>query len=242
LAWVYFSLEWRTFDLFVRPDLLGSPEHDDLLGWVEKRLAGLLRERNGSEIRTMWLSEDDPVMVSLLERRGFTRAEGYTNHLERSLTGSLPARELPAGFLVRQVAGEFEAGRRAAVSYAAFSSRLPFEVYQQRYHSFMRSPAYDLERDLVVVAPDGSFAAFCIFWIDPENRVGLFEPVGTHPDYQRRGLGAAVMAEGLRRLGDEGMCSAIVKPEHDNPAALHLYQSLGFQVTNRLRTYVKHIE
>jgi ribosomal protein S18 acetylase RimI-like enzyme len=240
-AWVYLSLDWRTFDLFVRPDLLGSLEHDDLLGWAEVQLGRLLRDRNGVEIRTMWVLEDDRVMVSLLERRGFTRIEGYMDYLERSLIGSLPARSLPVGFVVRPVAGEFEVGRRASASHAAFSSRLPFEAYRLRYLDFMRSPAYDLERDLVVVAPDGSFAAFCIFWLDSANRVGLFEPVGTHPDFQRKGLGGAVMAAGLHRLQVEGMRSAIVVAEHDNPAALRLYESLGFRVTNRFRTYVKPI-
>ena len=60
----------------------------------------------------------------------------------------------------------------------------------------MRSPVYCHNLDIVAIAPDGQIGAFCIVWMDPVNKVGLFEPVGTHPDYQRKGLGKAVMVEG----------------------------------------------
>ena len=49
--------------------------------------------------------------------------------------------------------------------------------------------------------PDGELAAFCTVWVDPETRTAVFEPVGTHPNHQKRGLGKAVMTEGLRRAG-----------------------------------------
>jgi ribosomal protein S18 acetylase RimI-like enzyme len=105
----------------------------------------------------------------------------------------------------------------------------------------MRSPAYVPDHDLVAFDPGGRVAAFCVIWADPDNRVGLFEPVGAHPDFQRRGLGKAVMAEGLRRMRKEGLLSAIVGAEYDNPAALGLYRSLGFRIVNRICTYKKSI-
>ena len=40
---------------------------------------------------------------------------------------------------------------------------LPFDQYWPRYQSFMRSEVYEAERDRVVAAPDGRFAAFCIY-------------------------------------------------------------------------------
>ena len=53
----------------------------------------------------------------------------------------------------------------------------------------MRSPVYDRDLDIVAVSADDRIGAFCIVWMDAVNRVGLFEPVGTHPDFQRKGLG-----------------------------------------------------
>ena len=105
----------------------------------------------------------------------------------------------------------------------------------------MRSPVYDPELDIVAVGADGRIGAFCIVWIDPVNQIGLFEPVGTHPDYHRKGLGRAVMQEGLHRLQAHGMKSAIVSTNEDNPAAIKLYETAGFQVINRLGTYEKEV-
>ena len=53
-------------------------------------------------------------------------------------------------------------------------------------------------------------------WFDPVNAVGLFEPVGTHPDFQGQGLGKAVMAEGLRRMKAAGMRRAILGFDPNN--------------------------
>jgi ribosomal protein S18 acetylase RimI-like enzyme len=50
--------------------------------------------------------------------------------------------------------------------------------------------------------------------------------VGTHPDHQRRGLGKAVMAEGLRRAQRLGATLASVSSY--SPAAHALYASAGF--------------
>jgi ribosomal protein S18 acetylase RimI-like enzyme len=105
----------------------------------------------------------------------------------------------------------------------------------------MRSPAYDGEHDIVAVAQDGQVGAFCIIWLDALNRVGLFEPVGTHPDFQRKGLGRAVMLEGLRRMKTNGMTQAIVSTSENNPAAIQFYESMDFQVLYHLGTYEKDV-
>jgi ribosomal protein S18 acetylase RimI-like enzyme len=105
----------------------------------------------------------------------------------------------------------------------------------------MRSPVYTPEQDIVVVAPDGRFAAFCVIWLDPVNRVGLFEPVGVHPEFQRHGLGKALVQDGLRRMQEQCMNSAIVCAVCDNPAAHGLYQSAGFRDLDILQTFQKGI-
>jgi ribosomal protein S18 acetylase RimI-like enzyme len=84
------------------------------------------------------------------------------------------------------------------------------------------------ENNLVVRSPDGRGAAACVIWLDPINKVGMFEPVGTHPAFQKMGLGKAVMREGLRRMKAAGMTNASVGTGADNVAAIALYRSLGF--------------
>jgi ribosomal protein S18 acetylase RimI-like enzyme len=102
----------------------------------------------------------------------------------------------------------------------------------ESYRRVMQAWPYRPELDNVVVAPDGSFAAFCLCWLDEENGVGELEPVGTHPDHRRKGLAEAVCRAGLASLHAAGADTAIVYPVGDSGAA-RLYESLGFRSRTR---------
>lgn len=240
-GWALLSPEWRTFDVFIHPALRGSLLAWQMYDWAEAQIATIVRRQGQSEIRTMWVAAKDDLLVGYLERRGFNRSKEFTIQYRRRLGGAVAAPELPKGFYVRRMAGERELGSRAAASRAAFDSDMPEDRYQERYRGFMHSPVYRPELDIVAIAPDGEVASFCNGWLDFSNRVGLFEPVGTHPAHQRLGLGKAVLAESMRRMMAYGMREVIVCAEHDNLAAQRLYQSAGFQQEHRLHTFYKRI-
>ncbi|MGW8252103.1 MAG: GNAT family N-acetyltransferase [Anaerolineales bacterium] len=240
-GWALLSPEWRTLDVFVHPALRGSLFAWHIYDWAEEQIAAIVRRQGQSEIRTMWVAARDDLLVGHLERRGFARSPEYMIQYRRGLEGAVPAPELPEGYYVRRMAGERELVSRAAASRAAFDSELLEDRYQARYLAFMQSPVYRPELDIVAITPDGQVASFCNGWLDFSNRVGLFEPVGTHPAYQRLGLGKAVLAEGMRRMMAYGMREVIVSAGHDNPAAQRLYQSAGFQPEQRLHTFDKRL-
>ena len=152
------------------------------------------------------------------------------------LTDPAVTAPLPVSFTIRAVAGEHELENRAAAQYGAFQSSWQWERYMDRFRRFMPSPGYTEARDRVAVAPDGRMAAFCIFWLDAVNKVGLFEPVGTHPDFQRLGLGRALITDSLRRMQAAGMTRANVLADAPNAAAIALYQSCGFRISNTMLT------
>jgi mycothiol synthase len=240
-GWALLSPNWRAFDVFIHPDERGGRRAARMYVWAEERTAEVVRESGGSEIRTMWIIADDEMLVPHLESRSFYRSPEHMLYMQRSLADPVQEVPLPPGWCVRPLAGVHEVQNRAAASHAAFGSHMPFKAYQQRYVRFMRSPAYAKALDLVAIAPDGRIGAFCICWFDRTNRTGLFEPVGTHPDFQRQGLGKAVVLTGLAQMRARGMANAIVVAESDNPAAQGLYQSAGFELENRLYTYTKKL-
>ena len=65
------------------------------------------------------------------------------------------------------------------------------------------------------------------FTLDGANRHGIIEPVCTHPDHRQRGLAAALILEGLRRLRDLGAGTCDVETGDMVPANA-LYRSIGF--------------
>lgn len=229
-AWAIFSRLEGSFDLFVQPALHGTPLHeavmDEYVAWAEARA----REAGLKQIMPWWAMEYDKVLARLHQAHGFVVAAvvGPSAPLFERTLDKLPAIPLPAGFTVQGVSNAEDGRLRAHVTHGAFSSNDDWEKYAAAYAQFTGAAVYEGERDLFVRSPDGRGAAACTIWFDPVNGVGLFEPVGTHPDFQGKGLGKAVMAEGLRRMKAAGMKRAIVGFDPTNVAALALYTSMGF--------------
>lgn len=227
------------FDLMVAPDQRGGDLERELAIWVERATAEVVGasdealESIGSEV-----ADCDTVRRDLLLDLGYV-PDGDPSHLStmRSLDEPIPDVALPDGFSVRSVAGEHEVELVAAVHDSGFRPKWAGGAYLP----VMRTPGYEIERELVVVAPDGRFAAFLIYWLDPVSRSGLFEPVGCHADFRRRGLTKALMYEGMRRMRSRGMSSAIVLHRTDNPAATALYASAGFRPMFAITDYRKPV-
>jgi ribosomal protein S18 acetylase RimI-like enzyme len=230
VAWAWLSLP-QTLDYQLHPD---RPELlRDVLDWFESEAD------EGEPLVTSALPEDEAAVVEL-ERRGYEAVTGepWMAHLIRPLDAPVPERSLPAGFSLRTVRGEEDVAARVAVHRAAFH---PSRVTAESYRNVMRGDPYRADLDCVVEAPDGSFASYCLAWLDAAVGVGELEPVGTHPDYERRGLASAVCCFALRRLAELGATAAIVAPRGDDdyPAPKKLYESIGFRQHTRSQAYRK---
>src|SRR5258706_7688093 len=234
IGWALLSPEDDAFDVYVVPELRGSSAEHDMLTATMNELSHL------DELNNVWVANDDDVRIKWFEDNGFKLADEDFVHFTRSLSGPLLDPQLPAGFTLRTSRGdEADARLRAVASHAAFKSGMPFEKYWLRTLRFVQSPVYVKEHEIFVIAPNGDVAAYCIIWTDDLTKLGHFEPVGTHPDCQRKGLGKSLLFECLRRLKSEGMSVADVCTNHDNSAAIRLYESVEFRIDKRLLTYKK---
>jgi len=235
LGWTLLSPDEHAFDVFTIPELRDDPREQEMLAWASKQMPEL------DYVEMNWVADDDNVRIQWLEKNSFEVVDDHHMvYFKRSLADPLTAPQLPDGFSLRASRGdEADARLRAVASHAAFGSKMNFEAYWPRTWRLMQSPIYVKEHEIFVVAPNGDVAAYCIIWTDELTGIGHFEPVGTHPDYQRRGLGKCLLFEGLRRLQSEGMTEADVCTNHDNVAAIPLYKSVGFHIDERLLIYKK---
>ncbi len=235
LGWTLLSPDENAFDVYVIPELRGSSAEDQMLSAAVDEMKHL------DELANFWVADNDDVRIAWFEQHGFKpRTDRHTIYFHRLLTDPLPAPNLPAGFTLRTSrATESDARLRATASKAAFGSQMEFESYWPRTWRLMQSPIYVPKHELFVIAPNGEVASYCIIWTDEITKVGHFEPVGTHPAYQGKGLGKSLLFEALRRLKSEGMTAADLCTNHGNAAAVRLYESVGFKIQKRLLDYRK---
>ncbi|MFD3687558.1 GNAT family N-acetyltransferase [Nocardiopsis sp. NPDC058631] len=211
----------------VHPDHTGLV--DEVIDWYDATAAGLER--------TVLPGAADEFALERWAAHGYGTDPAslgdtgtWTQLNERDLTDvEQPA--LPDGFRFRTAD---EAGPEAAVR-AHVDAWAPSTYTAEAYEGVRRTAAYRGDLHLLVEAPDGTMASSAIMWLDEANRTVEFEPVGTHPDYLRRGLGTAMLLHGMHLARAAGATHATVvclgAPGY--PRARGLYYGVGFRLFTR---------
>lgn len=199
---------------------------DEMLDWAEVHLPA--PNKDGVRELEMMVNEYDAHRQRLLAERGFEKM-GYGGMIRHLRFGKqpIPEPQVAEGYTLRATRPEEmdDCRRIADLLNAAF--RRNFHNGEE-YQNFTRAaPSFVPELDLVMEAADGTFAAYVGIPYDPTNRRGIFEPVCTHPDHQRKGLARALMLEGLHRLRLLGAIDVTVDTGDMVPANA-LYSAMGF--------------
>lgn len=197
-------------------------------------------KKDGHRELIVWINAWDEKSKQIFGERGYARSKFQAEHMRRrSYKMPVPPGLPPEGYIVRALGEVAELPARSWLSWKAFHPDEPDQAYGgwEWYQNVQRIPLYRRDLDIVAVAPDGELSAFCTVWLDDVTRTAVFEPVGTHPDHQRRGLGKAVMAEGLRRAERLGATLASVSSSGDGAHAL--YASMGFTEFDLLEPWIK---
>jgi GNAT superfamily N-acetyltransferase len=208
---------------------------DEVIGWYDATAAGLER--------TVAPSAADEFALKRWAAHGYQTdpaslgdTGSWTQLNVRDLT-DLAQPVLPDGFSFRTAA---EAGPEAAVQ-AHVDAWAPSTYTAEGYEGVRRTAAYRGDLHVLVEAPDGTMAASTIMWLDAANKTAQFEPVGTHPDYRRLGLGTAMLLHGMHLAQAAGATHMTVvclgAPGH--PKARGLYYGVGFRPFSRDAPLIK---
>lgn len=205
-----------------------------IIAWAEACIQAVAEAQNLPARLSVSCRDYQHDRIRLFEQQGFTYERCFWR-MVRSMAEPMPLLQLPEGFTLKF--GE-QVDRAAWVDLhnQTFIDHWNFQpmTIEDAQH-WVTDPLYRPELDLVAVAPDGTYAAFCYAHIDTEENqqkerleghVGL---LGTRRGFRRLGLGRTLLLAGLRRLKAAGMETVTIGVDAQNPhQAYKLYESVGF--------------
>jgi len=213
--------------LCVHPGLRTAELEEEMLSVAEEQLASI--KPDGSYKLCVWASEQDTLRQGILKQHGYLKKDWPEHQWRRRLDIPIPDVPIASGYSIRSLGDGLELLERCYASGLGFHEGDIKIAVENRddstwYRNIQTAPSYRRDLDLVAIAPDGAIAAFCTLWFDDVTRSAVFEPVATVPNHQRRGLGKALMNEGLRRAQRMGATLAFVGGY--SPEANALYRSV----------------
>ncbi|MHC4930707.1 MAG: GNAT family N-acetyltransferase [Planctomycetota bacterium] len=213
--------EHATGTIYFQVDPDRDPLKREMLSYAEEHLN---RPIEGGRRLRVFINDEDDEFQHAASAMGYRRSD-ESEPMSRLFVSALsPGVPLPRGFRLKSLAEENDLHKLDRVLWRGFGhgDEPPEDGIDDR--RFMQSaPNYKKELNIVVQAPDGSFAAYCGMWYEPVHSIAYVEPVATDPDYRRMGIGRAAVLEGVRRCGELGASAVFVG------AAMPFYLSLGFQ-------------
>ena len=205
-AWAVMQTPWWTIDYALHPQ--ADPGlHRQVLAWADQRARQLT---NTPDAHPAWFINVFPGQkerIHDLEDAGFVCQSDLGEDswskvwmISGTLSGSVSVKVYgpPAGFVVRPLAGASEVAAYVELHRSVFESKNMTVEWRLRT---LRHPDYLPDLDLVVAAPDGRLAAFCIGWLNkrPASRfTGQIEPLGCHKDFRKYALGRVALSACLR--------------------------------------------
>lgn len=204
--------------------LIGHPDWPDLIEPMLDYAEARYLEKGSTEPLMIEAMESNVARCELLKSRGYTLYSGHFIHRHKPLDPAvIEPVNLPPGFSIKSMATRADLEQYLPAVFAVFgrSGTVDSDPF------LTQAPSYVPELDLMVMSDQNEVASFCTVWVDPVNHYAEFEPVGTVPSFQKRGLGLALLAHAANRLRAMGCALVTVQSWSTSEGANKLYQAAG---------------
>ena len=185
----------------------------------------LVAQRNEAELNFEVL--DDPTwLTSIFQEVGFVERSNTGNEWEYELATAEAPVSVPDGFSIETLGDDRSSDYDGITECIRQAFNSTHDV-AAALSSLESNPMFRPELSVFIRSPDGRIAAYCRGTVDPDNGICGIDPVCTHPDFQRMGLGTAAVRscfDTQRQLG--GKFSYIGSAPEPAPGT-HLYRALG---------------
>ncbi|GAA3415881.1 mycothiol synthase [Streptosporangium vulgare] len=203
-----------------------------------RRLLEAVLDHTGGHLR-LWAHGGHPAAEALARSAGFEKVRSLWR-MRRPLSADIPAFDLPEGVRLRT----FEPGTSDREAWVALNAKAFAQHPEQGAWTIEdlerreREPWFDPAGFFLAVRPDGSGEGDRLVgfhWTkvhgDGDHAhapLGEVYVVGVDPDERGGGLGKSLTLAGLAYLRSRGLSQVMLYVDESNPAALRLYERLGF--------------
>jgi GNAT superfamily N-acetyltransferase len=196
----------------------------ELLDWAESNIA--------PEIEIM---QSNITLIDLVQSGGYTCSNDFMLVREKQLADtSCEPIHLAQGYSIA-ILDESDWQNYFRAVHSVFNMMDTAEAFS----SILQGPSNVHELHLNVITRQNEIAAFCSVWLDRENNLAEFEPVGTVPQFQKRGLGAALIAHTCNRLREIKCPYVTVESWSESVGANKLYSACGLIGKDRIYSWKK---
>ena len=200
------------------------PEYPDveamMLSWIVEIWA-----KDRPQVETFACTSDQP-RNKLLSEFGFEDASEAGQTRKYDLRKQIDDISIAPGFRIERLSQNRNYDNLLDAINAAFDRprKLTREWLESKLFS---APSMSEEWEFSAVTPDGIHASFCFAWIDRANKIAEIDPIGTRPEYQKKGLARAVIIECFKQLRNEAIRFAYIGSGPEPLPSNKLYDSLN---------------
>jgi len=133
---------------------------------------------------------------------------------------------VPEGFVIDSLADSPETSRAALAECIQLAFDTPRDL-EPVLVNLEDNPMFRPELSVFARSPEGTVAAYCRGTVNPENGICGIDPICTHPEFQKLGLGKAVVRTLFSRLAEAGGRYAYIGSAPPPAPGTFLYRSLG---------------
>jgi mycothiol synthase len=224
--------------LNIEPEARGRGVEELLVRHALERSEAIIAEfgREVAMAVMVFVTSRDEAQLAVVEAAGFQRVRAGVQ-LVRPNLDDIPEIPLPEGFAIRRIGASDRTMHRRVWEAAtrAFSGSYGEQAQtEDQYDRWLNGDEFNPPLWRVAFHGDSIAAQILNFLGEPEpdgSRIGWTESISTQPEFRRKGLARALLAESLRAVRDAGATKAALGADSQNPnQAQSLYESMGFRV------------
>lgn len=209
-------------EAFFQIGIINIPNNilEEMFEFSEKNLT---IEKDGKHIVQLRIPDGDKQRESIALSRGYIKQQWYETISVIPIEG-IPDVKLPKGFSLKSGLEVSDTEKGVAHSKAfGYLNTKTAKLSPLAYESLRQTPDYRQDLDIYLISESNEIVSFCTMWYDEFNKIGILEPVGTIPNFRKKGLGRAVVEEALKRIAKEGAIKVYVGSGQD------FYTNIGFR-------------